>query len=255
MVSFLESLPPNTIGLDSGAGNGKYIPNAGPSREVIALDRAQGLLDIAKDQKAEGAECLRGELGYMGWRKGVFDWAISVAAIHHLTTPGRRKESVQALILPLTLQSKPPYSRFMIYVWAYEQGVGSKRKMGKAAEKTPMPDLEEKLAAMEVSESQSQEVKGKLEEKVQDVLVPWVYTPAGQGTETAEKKVYHRYYHLFVEGELEDLVIEAAKEDGFEILDAQPLQSESSGTDKWMRITGVGYEADNWWIQAEVGLK
>jgi tRNA (uracil-5-)-methyltransferase TRM9 len=71
----------------------------------------------------------------------------------------------------------------------------------------------------------------------------------------AEKKVYHRYYHLFVKGELEELVVEAAKEDGFEILDAQPLQSESSSTDKWMRITGVGYEADNWWIQAEVGLR
>jgi tRNA (uracil-5-)-methyltransferase TRM9 len=82
---FLESLPSGTIGLDSGAGNGKYVPTASgssfgtdeatkPKRErmCIALDRSEGLLEIARTQLHEKAECLRGDLGFGGWRAGIF---------------------------------------------------------------------------------------------------------------------------------------------------------------------------------------
>lgn len=88
--SFLRSLPPNSIGLDSGAGNGKYVPLASEEgRMCWALDMSWGLLSVARNSlggvgSAENAEagpselrggpveCLRGELGYEGWRAGVF---------------------------------------------------------------------------------------------------------------------------------------------------------------------------------------
>jgi hypothetical protein len=106
--------------------------------------------------------------------------------------------------------------------------------------------------------------------------------------EEEEEKVYHRYYHLFIQGELENLVIEAGKEEGYRIiprhspplcpsveeiavglasaslnqtLDADRPQPETetgneteTGTGKWLRVRGIGWEADNWWIEAEVGL-
>lgn len=108
-------------------------------------------------------------------------------------------------------------------------------------------------------------------EKVQDVLVPWVVKAGGkagekkgkkvndleggggkedsskEGAEPKEDTVYHRYYHLFVKGELRELVETAAREDGF------ALGNEERTGEKWLRIIDEGWEADNWWIEGEVG--
>lgn len=174
------------------------------------------------------------------------DFAISVAAIHHLSTPERRRDAVRTLLRPLSSSG-----RFFIYVWAYEQGPNSRRKMGSLAD------------AADPS-------KGR----VQDVLVPWVLS-SDQKTrakgeprrrkidtdrqETGERepgeakeegKVFHRYYHLFVEGELESLVRDAAAADGFEVLEKDDTPE---GKGKFLRIRDVGWEADNWWIDGEVG--
>ncbi|WVQ95287.1 hypothetical protein IAU59_002382 [Kwoniella sp. CBS 9459] len=362
--SFLRSLPPNAIGIDSGAGNGKYLPvSREAGAEMIALDRSSGLLSIAKDENR--GECVRGDLGFSGWRKGVFDFAISVAAIHHLSTPERRLHSVQTLIRPLALNKISPYSRFMIYVWAYEQGELSKRRMGVLAGEA-QPDvassdsgvkaavegntLETEMSSLSVDEkTQEKPASGPGEgriggEKVQDVLVPWVYAKPGEsskrksapvktktkkdprsqgrndviengelsngakrsavagvgdiadgldsdrankedpadeteakidarGSEPEPPKVYHRYYHLFVEGELRSMVIQAGENEGFVILPdgtddldlsrmAQAADIRSVGVTnghdgqerKWMRVRAVGWEADNWWLEGEVGL-
>ena len=199
------------------------------------------------------------------------DFAISVAAIHHLSTTERRMDAMRvsntvellkglmmkALLPPLFHATSPPYSRFMIYVWAYEQGENSKRKMGTAAG-----------------------AEGSADEKVQDVLVPWVLTPKPVKKEKVIKprrvrgepvveqeaapvpvetvpvegpKVFHRYYHLFVKGELGDNVRQAGRDGGYEVVEAE--DGEAVGKDiKWLRIVGEGWEADNWWLEGEVGI-
>ncbi|ORY32170.1 hypothetical protein BCR39DRAFT_524449 [Naematelia encephala] len=240
---FLSSQPPLSLGLDSGAGNGKYLVTAGSyGLDLIALDRSAGLLDIARRQSGRKGvngdealwECVRADLGFKGWRQGVFDFAISIAAIHHLSTPLRRQEAVQALLQPLRHSSKRPYARFMIYVWAYEQGAASRRKMGAVA---VVPD----------GQTESAEV-----DKVQDVLVPWVLQ-AQEGQ--TESQVFQRYYHLFVAGELRDLVSSAAEAEGYRVLQGDDRSGGClRGTDKWLRIRAEGWEADNWWIEGEVGL-
>ena len=49
IASFLAEVPAGSIGLDSGAGNGKYIPCARASgAEMIPMDRSAGLLSFAK---------------------------------------------------------------------------------------------------------------------------------------------------------------------------------------------------------------
>lgn len=177
----------------------------------------------------------------------------------------------------------------MIYVWAYEQGDGSKRKMGRKAKSTsPQAQalttttegdvsidvgvVEESLDKVSLGDGEK-DTGNQNEEKVQDVLVPWVYQPKsparqpGQSSagesETPEPQVFHRYYHLFVKGELQQLVEDAARVDGYRILPALGDSSETSashsdgGSDeggKWLRIKGVGWEADNWWIEGEVGM-
>lgn len=156
---------------------------------------------------------------------------------------------------PLIHALKPPYARFMIYVWAYEQSSGSKRRMGATATSTPTG---------EDKSTGGDELK---DERVQDVLVPWVLQapgtsknspsadpdPAVEAPKEASSQVLHRYYHLFVEGELKDLVISAAKEVQYLILgDSQTCEPGES--EKWLKIKGVGWEADNWWIEGEVGI-
>ena len=280
----------------------------------------------------------------------------------------------------LSHNRQAPYSRFFIYVWAYEQGGMSKREMGSAAgasaSASAPKDHEQDRGRGEKQEQEHEQeadepgqTGGKNPEggsvsgsgfgsvsgdtnivqdvagvggRIQDVLVPWVLksnstnskrktkssssskstpkskstidgTQTSQGTTTntdageepeggeeEEEKVYHRYYHLFVRGELRELINEAGIAEGYRIIpstststfDTIPLsagipKSESEGNsdiplsslsispstssipttttipslgeelgrdDKWLRIRGEGWEADNWWVEAEVGV-
>ena len=78
--------------------------------------------------------------------------------------------------------------------------------------------------------------RGWTENDEQDVMVPWVMhglkknktcSQGTNGTTAAEDKVFHRYYHLYAQGELERNINAA----GGIVLNA-------------------GYEKDNWWAIA-----
>lgn len=218
------------------------------------------------------------------------DFAISIAAIHHLSTPARRMDSVRSLIRPLRLtrpNTQTRCARFLIYVWAFEQGENSKRKMGVLAPLQPQ-------GSEPTSEEQDTTATGdEGKDARQDVMVPWVLQPKpvpkikvakktekkdrGRRTEGARPipesaapphpseaqptadaqprslQVFHRYYHLFVQGELSALVQDAGRAEGFTVVDSPPLlKGEASG--KWLRVIEEGYEKDNWWLEGEVGL-
>lgn len=78
--------------------------------------------------------------------------------------------------------------------------------------------------------------------------------------EQPPRQVYHRYYHLFVEGELKDNVIAAAQGMGFAIIpDGGSAQRNGDddarqGGNQWLRVVEQGYEKDNWYLEGEVGL-
>lgn len=110
--------------------------------------------------------------------------------------------------------------RILIFVWAYEQRGGGRRKFDT--------------------------VFGE-NEKAQDVLVPWVMTP--QHTPTMDhEEVHHRCtlhadadYHLFRQGELEQLV-EWAVDD---------LQENATSPKAVARLAvpqiASGWDKGNWW--------
>lgn len=75
IARFLSHIPPNSIGLDSGAGNGKYLPvlrSASEGSWMIALDRSEGLLSVARKEQGTLEECVRGDLCFDGFRRNLF---------------------------------------------------------------------------------------------------------------------------------------------------------------------------------------
>ena len=184
---------------------------------------------------------------------------------------------------------------------------------GEAASTSTGEDSSARISITDAGNETSGTEVDELAERVQDVLVPWVYQPkplpsekkpkekgrkrtqipnqspasnlksqpnhleTGNTTETSatpepaepipdavpaqpEAQVFHRYYHLFVRGDLRGLVERAAVEGGYVVLPdlgqdgitAQEGEVDVGGK-KWVRIREVGWEADNWWIEGEVG--
>ncbi|OBZ82907.1 tRNA (carboxymethyluridine(34)-5-O)-methyltransferase [Choanephora cucurbitarum] len=160
--NFLNSLRPGSLGADVGCGNGKYI-GVNPNLMILGSDRSSNLIKIVHDRGFEGMVADGLNLPY---RDHSFDFAISIAVIHHFASPERRLQAVKDLFKIVR-----PGGKVLVFVWALEQTKFSKRNF---------------------------------EPGQQDVFVPWKMTPKKKGEEVNET-VYNRYYHLFKQGELDDL--------------------------------------------------
>jgi tRNA (uracil-5-)-methyltransferase TRM9 len=113
----------------------------------------------------------------------LFDFAISIAVIHHLSTPARRVKAVSAILETLkpTVSKGTPNSqagKALIYVWALEQK-SSRRGWDKGDK--------------------------------QDVMVPWVSKKpsTAESSKQGESQTFLRYYHLYESGELERDIVAA----------------------------------------------
>lgn len=101
-----------------------------------------------------------------------FDFAVSIAVVHHLSTTTRRVAAIGEILRVLRPAAEyRPGGRALIYVWALEQKT-SRRGWDKGDQ--------------------------------QDVMVPWIMKNGSPGVKTSDQsKVFHRYYHLYEAEELE----------------------------------------------------
>ncbi|EME47861.1 hypothetical protein DOTSEDRAFT_78040 [Dothistroma septosporum NZE10] len=165
---FLKQLPAGSIGLDIGCGNGKYLA-VNPDVFIVGSDRSCNLVSIASQHQPHAA--IVADILDLPHRIHHFDFAISIAVVHHLSTPERRIEAVKSII-----ETLKPGGQALVYVWALEQE--SSRR-------------------------------GWSEKDDQDVMVPWVMKgskklKADQPTSIpTEDRTFHRFYHLYRKGELE----------------------------------------------------
>lgn len=138
----------------------------------MASDRSSNLVKIAAQHKHHDSTIADSlDLPHPLHR---FDFAISIAVIHHLSTSARRIAATRALLQTLKLPSSPGHDdggKALIYVWAVEQR--SSRR-------------------------------GWAEGDEQDVMVPWIMK-----TKKAPDQTFQRYYHLYKQGELESDVVAA----------------------------------------------
>ncbi|KIX99195.1 uncharacterized protein Z520_04771 [Fonsecaea multimorphosa CBS 102226] len=204
---FLRNLPAGSIGLDVGCGNGKYLA-VNKDVFIIASDRSNALTEIARQHQPHSA--IVADILSLPHPGDLFDFALSIAVIHHLSSGARRVQAIREILQTLKPPSKSNRvngerwggggGQALIFVWALEQK-DSRRGWDRGHE--------------------------------QDVLVPWVLKSDVRSKSNSEAPVssppisttYHRYYHLYREGELQEDAMAAGA-----------------------RIVESGYDRDNWWV-------
>ena len=174
----------------------------------------------------------------------------------------RIEEKIQDVLVPWVLRSKPkPKSKSKPKTKSHPRSVSKPPS-------TSSPNQDEDVNDNGNTTSDQVDEKngtGPQKEEAED--------EAQNGEKEEEEQVFNRYYHLFIEGELRDLIHQAGREEGYRILPpisssslstTSPLVSASTSTEnsqdqrgdggQWLRIRGEGWEADNWWVEAEVGV-
>lgn len=172
---FLKDLPDGSVGVDVGCGNGKYLA-VNRNIFIVGSDRSSNLVAIAARHQPHSV--VVSDVLDLPHPKHSFDFAISIAVVHHLSTVERRVQAITSI-----LETLRPGGKALIFVWALEQE-NSRR--------------------------------GWSENDEHDVMVPWVMRVSkkaangnrnAQGSNCADgqsqDRVFHRYYHLYGKGELE----------------------------------------------------
>ncbi|KAK2741451.1 tRNA methyltransferase, has a role in tRNA modification [Myotisia sp. PD_48] len=227
---FLNDLSPGSIGLDIGCGNGKYL-KVNSDIFIVASDRSQALATIASQHHPHSA-IIADNLN-LPHRDGKFDFAISIAVVHHLSLPERRVKAIASILETLRqpCPTDPVGGKALIYVWALEQKA-SRRGWDAGDDQDVMVPW-----VLQGSKNTNKPAKGKKKncedsttsskrtsnlggESCQDSTIP-------SDLATPSSTTYLRYYHLYKKDELEADVVAA------------------NG-----RVLDHGYEKDNWWVIA-----
>lgn len=184
-----------------------------PAIYILGSDRSSALVDIAAKHSHLPSDVLVADALALPHPLGRFDFALSIAVIHHLSTRDRRVDAVRELLRPLAathLKGSKSNGKALIFVWALEQKT-SRRGWGEE-------DDQDVMVPWVLQEGQKRVSKGKKQET----------NPEVRETTTSPPKTFQRYYHLYRKDELEEDIRTA----GGKVLDS-------------------GYEKDNWWAVAE----
>jgi len=202
--AFIRDLAPGSLVADLGCGNGKNIPAI---REagcvVIASDICAPLVQIACDSHSDNASAsaLVADCLCSPFRGGIFDAAISIAVLHHLSTEPRR---VQALREAARLLR--PGGRLLVYCWSYEQDEAKSRSRHRFVAqdvlvpwnyRTPtVKKVDKDKGKHASSKGPQQERESTSSSGPQQEASGWVEKP----------EVCQRYCHVYREGELDELL-------------------------------------------------
>lgn len=168
-----------------------FLPVLGLTRYP---NRSENLVRIAVNHQPHSP--IVADILHLPHPDAFFDFAISIAVVHHLSSPERRIQAITEILRTLKPASENhPGGKALVYAWALEQK-NSRRGWDKGDN--------------------------------QDVMVPWVLkSGSSKGDSSDAPKIFHRYYHLYEESELERDIRQAGG-----------------------RVLESGYEKDNWWAIA-----
>lgn len=207
---FLNAREDYSIGLDVGCGNGKYL-GINEKLYMIGSDRSDGLIDCAR-QISGGKYALAVADGLnLPHDDNRFDFAISIAVIHHFATEERRIDAIRHILSKLRTGGQ-----FLVYCWALEQEKSRRGYKEGDDQDILIPwVLQKNVGKKKVNGQQKQNDEDKEGQKKKDAAAE-------------EPETKYRYYHLYRKGEL----VENAEKAGGRVVDH-------------------GYEKDNWWAIVE----
>lgn len=120
VVDFIAQLAPRSLIADLGCGNGKMaLACREHSHQSIGCDFSIELVRIAALQ--QGLQAQAADVMAVPYRSGIFDAALSIAVLHHISTPERRE-----LLVSETLRVLRPGGVALFYAWAAEQDDGGR---------------------------------------------------------------------------------------------------------------------------------
>lgn len=233
-TQFLRTLPKGSIVADIGCGDGKYFPAIWDSGSyVLGLDISLPLLQAARrsavsrlervdvDQNLECPREPKQELNGLSSYPPVIvadcihipikdhsvDAAMCIAVMHHLSTVERRIRCLQELSRIVKVGGL-----INVQAWAKEQEETSRRKFSGTDVFVPFSAQPKYLDKVNHKQGKSNlsslSSNGSGKEIVHDG-VGRMYSDAYDGAEYDESKglvVFHRYCHMYRQGELEELV-------------------------------------------------
>lgn len=116
---FIDSIPMSKSCLEIGCGNGKnMLPLNARDITCIGIETCLEFIDICKKQRLNVfyADCCK-----LPFTDGVFDYAMSIAVFHHLSTPERRESALKEMVRILR-----PGGKGLISLWSVENQVDKK---------------------------------------------------------------------------------------------------------------------------------
>ncbi|SCU95042.1 LADA_0G13058g1_1 [Lachancea dasiensis] len=242
VTRFLQEQGTGSVGIDVGCGNGKYL-DINKNVFIIGSDRSWRLVEHAHERDAH-CNVVVADGMRLPHRDNSFDFAISIAVVHHWSTRERRVEAIAHILSKVRSGGSA-----LIYCWALEQA-GSRRGYHEGMEQDVLVPwvLQGKHAKPQHAEikKDAKNIKPKgpdlskvpPQERAQ-VVAQWKLEQEALRAERnrleaeqsqmahqeqAENTKY-RYYHLYKEGELEQDCISAGG-----------------------KILETGYEKDNWYV-------
>eukprot|EP01090_Pellita_catalonica_P016112 TRINITY_DN4537_c0_g2_i1.p1 TRINITY_DN4537_c0_g2~~TRINITY_DN4537_c0_g2_i1.p1 ORF type:complete len:260 (+),score=35.61 TRINITY_DN4537_c0_g2_i1:3-782(+) len=118
--AILNALPFASLVCDVGCGSGRYMPVNCDNLVKVGMDRCVPLLEtIDKDQHA----LICADALVVPFRDNTFDFAMSIAVIHHFSSYEHRKRAILEMTRIVRVGGT-----ILIYVWALEQTNNNRRR-------------------------------------------------------------------------------------------------------------------------------
>jgi alkylated DNA repair protein alkB family protein 8 len=182
--AFIRKQPPGLLAADVGCGNGKNIPEVVKGGGfALGSDFSRGLIEICRDNEYE---VMVADAVILPYRSNVFDFALNIAVLHHISSPERRVELAKE-----TMRIVKVGGVALFYAWALEQEQGGVSGHQFEGQDVLVP-FHNKIKVKGVTPEDERERQSR------------VSGAPTHGEADSEKRsvVYQRYCHVYTEGEL-----------------------------------------------------